>query len=178
MCFADPDSLRPGAAASNKPLRPTSRCVQQAAASNKLREGGLEPPRGFPHQILNLARLPIPPHSQTSSPTPSDLAMTPSKAGNPRSQGRQTRRPHRPLTPRRRMMTFSHSHVTCLPREPESGMGILPILFGTASAYLIVRQEPCRTLLASCPCRIRRKSRPGRPCHFREVHTDTFLRCR
>jgi hypothetical protein len=29
----------------------------------QMREGGLEPPRPFGHQILNLARLPIPPLS-------------------------------------------------------------------------------------------------------------------
>ena len=30
-------------------------------------EGGLEPPRGLPHRILNPARLPIPPLAQTIS---------------------------------------------------------------------------------------------------------------
>ena len=29
-------------------------------------EGGLEPPRGFPHRILNPARLPIPPPEPVS----------------------------------------------------------------------------------------------------------------
>lgn len=27
--------------------------------------GGLEPPRGYPHYHLKVARIPIPPHSQT-----------------------------------------------------------------------------------------------------------------
>ena len=31
-------------------------------------EGGLEPPRGFPHRILNPARLPIPPPEPVSRP--------------------------------------------------------------------------------------------------------------
>ena len=34
-----------------------------ATQRSQMREGGLEPPRPFGHQILNLARLPIPPLS-------------------------------------------------------------------------------------------------------------------
>ena len=33
-----------------------------------VRMRGLEPPRGLPHNDLNVARLPIPPHPHTSGP--------------------------------------------------------------------------------------------------------------
>ena len=45
-------------------------------------EGGLEPPRGFPHRILNPARLPIPP--------PEPVSLSPGDATRNGAEGSRT----------------------------------------------------------------------------------------
>ena len=48
-----------------------------------VRKGGLEPPQGEPHKILNLARLPIPPLSHTGGSRMVDPGRTGVKANCP-----------------------------------------------------------------------------------------------
>ena len=59
-------------------------CSDGSSGKAMVRKGGLEPPRPLGHQILSLARLPIPPLSQTALPIISS-------SGSPRACRHQRR---------------------------------------------------------------------------------------